>query len=350
MFSTYPTGLGFGITYTTAVVSMGHYFDKYRNLAFGIVSCGCGIGVMFFSPLLAFLLQRYDWRGAVLIISAILANLFVCAGLMRPVNHTEKEVKQDETKAECDKYDENNIHMINSNECENKTDATAQLSVTYSEGKPVYNEETKETTYLEIANMNGSSQPTNETDKEVEAFEDQESLQYSDEKTPICRIWQTWSRKLLNSPLCSINVVGFLINLCLQSIGVASTYNHFPAFISQISTSETMLLTLIGLANVIGRPIYGALANRFSSHLVTIYNLSAVAAGVSIMCIPVLCSSTAGQIASAIAFAIFGNSFIPLMAPMSVHYVGLEHLDLFYGIACFVCGFGYIFGPVIAGK
>ena len=76
--------MGFGLTYTPAILILGSYFKRYRNLAFGIVSTGVGVGTFVSAPLVQYLIDEYTWRGAMLILSAILANNFVVGALMRP--------------------------------------------------------------------------------------------------------------------------------------------------------------------------------------------------------------------------------------------------------------------------
>ena len=78
-------GVGFGLIYVPAIVSVGYYFDKRRSLAMGIAVCGSGIGTFIFSPLNRVLNEHFDWQGAFLIKSALVLNICVCGVLMRPV-------------------------------------------------------------------------------------------------------------------------------------------------------------------------------------------------------------------------------------------------------------------------
>lgn len=70
-------GLGLGLTYFTCIVVVVHYFDKRRALAVGITACGSGIGPFVITPLTAFLLDCYDWKGANLILAGIFFNCAV---------------------------------------------------------------------------------------------------------------------------------------------------------------------------------------------------------------------------------------------------------------------------------
>ncbi len=70
-------GIGFGLIYLPAIVSVGYYFEKKRALATGIAVCGSGFGTFVFAPLASLLLQHYDWKGANLILAGIIFNCAV---------------------------------------------------------------------------------------------------------------------------------------------------------------------------------------------------------------------------------------------------------------------------------
>jgi MFS family permease len=70
-------GIGFGLIYLPAIVSVGYYFEKKRALATGIAVCGSGFGTFVFAPLAAMLLEHYDWKGANLILAGIIFNCAV---------------------------------------------------------------------------------------------------------------------------------------------------------------------------------------------------------------------------------------------------------------------------------
>ncbi|XP_021375175.1 monocarboxylate transporter 12-like [Mizuhopecten yessoensis] len=79
------TGVGFGLLYTPSVVVVGHYFIKRRALATGIAVCGSGVGGFVFAPLSVFLIDRYGWKGALWILSAISLNSVIFGAFYRPL-------------------------------------------------------------------------------------------------------------------------------------------------------------------------------------------------------------------------------------------------------------------------
>lgn len=76
-------GLGLGLCYVTAVVSIAFWFDKRRTLAIGIGACGTGIGTFVYAPMTQLFITEYGWRGTVLLLAGTFLNLCVCGAVMR---------------------------------------------------------------------------------------------------------------------------------------------------------------------------------------------------------------------------------------------------------------------------
>lgn len=87
-------GLGFGLIYLPAIVSVGFYFEKKRAIATGIAVSGSGIGTFIFSPANAALLESYDWKYMLMIHAGIILNGCVCAMLMRPLEPPKRKKKK----------------------------------------------------------------------------------------------------------------------------------------------------------------------------------------------------------------------------------------------------------------
>jgi len=86
-------GLGFALSYTPAIALVGCYFRQRRALAYGIAMSGSGIGTFVLAPAIQLLIELYSWRGALLVLSAFVANLCVCGALLRPITVQEEETE-----------------------------------------------------------------------------------------------------------------------------------------------------------------------------------------------------------------------------------------------------------------
>lgn len=87
-------GIGFGLIYLPSIVIIGYWFEKKRAFATGVAVCGTGLGTFLFPPIIEYLLQRYNWQGSTLIISALILNCAVCGALFRPVRPQAKRMKR----------------------------------------------------------------------------------------------------------------------------------------------------------------------------------------------------------------------------------------------------------------
>lgn len=76
-------GLGLGLVYVTAVVSIAYWFDKKRSLAVGLGACGTGVGTFLYAPMTQYFIEEYGWRGTILLLAGTLLNLCVCGTVMR---------------------------------------------------------------------------------------------------------------------------------------------------------------------------------------------------------------------------------------------------------------------------
>lgn len=77
------SGLAMGILYVTAVVSVAFWFEKRRNLAVSLASCGIGFGTLVYSPLTHYLINEYGWRSTIILLAGTLLNMCVCGAVMR---------------------------------------------------------------------------------------------------------------------------------------------------------------------------------------------------------------------------------------------------------------------------
>ena len=90
-------GLGLGLMYAPAVVTVGQYFSRRLNLATGICVCGSGAGTLLFAPIASGLISSYGWRGSnrVMAVFCLLCSLL---GLIMAPNTRRRRVRDLENK------------------------------------------------------------------------------------------------------------------------------------------------------------------------------------------------------------------------------------------------------------
>ncbi|EDO47774.1 predicted protein, partial [Nematostella vectensis] len=82
MYVTYSllVATGSSFCYYVSILVLDEYFSKRLVAANGIALSGAGIGTIALTPLVSFLLQRYEWRNTMRVLSGIsLVILLVCA-------------------------------------------------------------------------------------------------------------------------------------------------------------------------------------------------------------------------------------------------------------------------------
>jgi MFS family permease len=68
---------GTGAVYSVLMTTTQRWFHKRRGTAIGIVGAGVGVGTIIMTPLIAYLIDVYDWRVTYLAIGIVLGAIFV---------------------------------------------------------------------------------------------------------------------------------------------------------------------------------------------------------------------------------------------------------------------------------
>ncbi|KAI3364749.1 hypothetical protein L3Q82_000958 [Scortum barcoo] len=79
------TGLGFCFSFQPAVTILGHYFVRRRTFANAMSSTGTALGLCTLPFLGNYLHTEFGWRGSFLVLGAVLLNCCVCGAVMRPL-------------------------------------------------------------------------------------------------------------------------------------------------------------------------------------------------------------------------------------------------------------------------
>lgn len=73
------------MSFISAIIIVGLYFNRKRAIATGIAMSGSGLGTFAYAYLTDYLILQFDWRGTILILAGILLNGVVCGALFRPL-------------------------------------------------------------------------------------------------------------------------------------------------------------------------------------------------------------------------------------------------------------------------
>jgi len=78
------TGMGFNMVTLSGFVIVQQHFKKFRALAAAISACGISVGTLCAGPLLTAMLNAFQWRGTLLLMSGMVLNCSVFGALYRP--------------------------------------------------------------------------------------------------------------------------------------------------------------------------------------------------------------------------------------------------------------------------
>ncbi|TMS02379.1 Monocarboxylate transporter 13 [Larimichthys crocea] len=76
--------LGWGLVFTPMVATVMAHFTRRRTLALGLAFSSIGLSSFAFNPLFQLLVEKYAWRGALLILGGLSLNIVPCGALIRP--------------------------------------------------------------------------------------------------------------------------------------------------------------------------------------------------------------------------------------------------------------------------
>uniref|UniRef100_A0A8D9EVM3 Monocarboxylate transporter 9 n=1 Tax=Cacopsylla melanoneura TaxID=428564 RepID=A0A8D9EVM3_9HEMI len=122
----FGTGLGFGLIYLPAIVSVTCYFERLRSLATGIAVCGSGLGTIIFAPVINYTVKEYGWKWTLLFLALVVLSAIFFGILFRPLEdpaEPEPTATPQETQPFLVK-----VSSVDSPDSEQKTLSTQNLS------------------------------------------------------------------------------------------------------------------------------------------------------------------------------------------------------------------------------
>lgn len=79
-------GIGSALAYSPSIVTVGQYFKRRRTLANGLSVAGSGVGNFAVPPLIRLCVDEVGLAGALLILSAIMLHVSLAGALLRPTH------------------------------------------------------------------------------------------------------------------------------------------------------------------------------------------------------------------------------------------------------------------------
>ena len=288
------SGIGIGMTYLPAIVAVSFWFEVKRSLATGLAVCGSGIGTLIFAPLTRILLNNYGWKGTVLIMAALMLNCIVCGLLFRPVNDGNKEGETEQEMQLLSEISKNTISLSLPDVNTKKSGFNRKRVQSEGYSLPIktnINHLRKDAFYSgDLTNI-----PLyNKNKEEYQKVVSQHSLAFPNDRCCLFRCLPSKSQmEEIMDPrlLCDIPFLLFCISNFLTSIGFSVPYIYLPDRGLQQDWAQegdasvnrkklSVLLSIVGLLNTVGRVIFGWLADRKNVNRLMMYNSVLVLCGI----------------------------------------------------------------------
>ena len=306
------SGLGIGLVYLPAIVCVGFYFEKRRAFATGLAVCGAGVGTFVFAPLTQFLLQKYDWKGAVMIESGLMLNCIICGLFFRSLPGME-ENGDDKSKNNSKKKELTDI-QLNGLKTKQPVPTSADVATL-----------AKSDSFLVTGRHMPTIRPyankdlfTSGTIFNVPVFQSQASI-YSMSMMSLHEqgvkgkvgCWEEtifmFKQTLDPSLLTNIAFINFLLSNLLCSIGyiVPYIYIHDHATgMGRTPYESSMLISVIGIMNTLGRIFFGYLSDSPRVNRIILYGMALLICGIA-TCFYPFCYNYPLMMAFAVVFGIF---------------------------------------------
>ena len=292
--------MGYGLSYTACVVAVNLFFGKKRALAMGIVLAGCSIGAMVHPLICQSLIDRYGWRGTMLIYSGIILHTCPAALLLgsRPKIHTETiDIEDINSKAnmQVEQKDENK------NRCRNTID--------------------KETNEMLLKDKNIVT------------------------KEGHCHI-------KTDSVLCSLNVLLLCISGFCFNYGLGILFIYLaPLTVHKGYDRHTAasVLSSVAVASIIGRILVGFISGLPGVDNLLLYMISYFIAGVCVISLPHL-ASIVPLILVSVIYGLFSSVYGPVLSEITCQLFGLHNFAKVYGFLLVFLGIATTLSGPSAGE
>ncbi|XP_069510936.1 monocarboxylate transporter 6-like isoform X2 [Ambystoma mexicanum] len=285
------TGLGLCLSFQAGITVLGYYFVRRRTLANALAATGASIGMAVYPVISQYLLDLIGWRGSFLIFGGVLLNSCACACLMRPNRPPPQALAGTQQSKE---------------ECRQITTPSRPLPSNHS--------------------MPTMLSSCGRILQKYMAFD----LLCDNKLYQIYVLGITWM------------VLGFVLPL-FYLVPYATS--------SGIEESRAaLLLTIIGLVNIFGRPLAGLISQMacLKSRLFYVFSAAVMVNGVSNL-IAAMWNNYAMLVLYCVVYSISMSFIASLVFQVLMDIVGMERFPGAFGLFTILESFTLLLGPPLAG-
>ncbi|XP_069015970.1 monocarboxylate transporter 12-B [Embiotoca jacksoni] len=300
------TGVGFALCYTPSIALVGCYFRRRKALAYGVAMSGSGIGTFVLAPVVQLLIERYSWRGALLVLSAFVANLCVCGALLRPITLQEGEEPRDVSSQD--------------------TELALKLS------KESTNSCLSSATLLPLPLRPGNPVPgLNRRRCFSSCFLSGEEYRF----------------------LLLPDFLGLAASFLFLASGCSLPFVYLVPFALSAGVGQqhaAFLMSILGVVDILGNITFGWLTDRrgLKPHRLACYVVAVAMEGLCCLFVPLL-RSFALLVPFAVLYGYFDGAYVALIPVVTSDVVGTPYLSSALGVVYFLHAIPYLLSPPVGG-
>ncbi|XP_022096080.1 monocarboxylate transporter 14-like isoform X2 [Acanthaster planci] len=323
LFTTIPfmAGIGFGMSHMGVLFIISELFHEHYATANGITLTGTSVGTIVMPILNSFLIEQYGWRGALVVLSAVEANLLVCAGLLRaPAG--ERAHSKSQSGEQCDRGNNG--------------------SLTHRETEGVFR-------YKQL--LESADESEDDAIGQTNKFSVSSSQDHSKQERSTTMVTRFLFLSGLSLLWTNRVYVSFLLAAVTNTsiMGVTLAYIVARAESVGVPTLQaTSLISAIGIANIASRMTHGWLVDTGQVHPAYVYG---AAVALSAVAGPIIASveSYPWFMVCAVLVGLSAGAFIPMQITITRQIVGQERFPGGSGVSLVFAGIGDFSSALMAG-
>ncbi|KAJ8034788.1 Monocarboxylate transporter 1 [Holothuria leucospilota] len=301
------SGFGLGLALTPSLTMISHYFAKRYSLANGLAYSGSGVGILVLAPLSQVFLDRYGWRGAIMLLGALCLNVSVCGAMLRPLPKPKKprDIQQYEP-------------LLRNEEIE---DLATELTE-------------------EIDEEDVAEEDTNEVEKD-------EKIKKTHKKSALKQITETLALKLFTNPSFVILLV---VQFCARFTYMGWLIYLVPHAIQRGVTpmDATLIASAAGISNIFSRAFHGVVIDWKILSALQMLVLSCILASTTLLLDPLMQSYVFLMVGS-LLYGLAGGIIFPVCVVRMKQVVGVDKLANALGWSYGFAGMGRMIAAFLTG-
>lgn len=287
------------------IVVVSFFFEKRRSLATAVCVCGAGVGTFIFAPVHELLLETYSWRGTVLIEAGILLNCVPFGMLFQSLNV--KSSTRDKQKILNNNINEKEVNggstiKLNDSDAEMAKKPCESVQTLHSSevqpnGANGYFEELERDTQMEPLIVTDvlalvHNEATDTVDEDPSTDHKDVILLPSDECTTHLKECDSSCAEVVVPPESKLMDFKLLLDIIFQLFAVSNfliniafvvgfIFLYDRGLLKDLSPFEAaFLVSIVGIANTLGRFVFGFLADYKCVDKLMLYNTVVVLCGI----------------------------------------------------------------------